>query len=151
MSAQSLSGAERSTTNETPGRVSVAHDLLVMRRDDTVPNLRSEPALYLDHPTVSRCHARFFVRMGAMCIEDLGSTTGTWVNSERISHATRLNSGDRISIGTFLLLFDGTGVEIRSHTAGATLGAYSIPFAARRSGERRNRRVETGAKSSSRA
>jgi ABC-type multidrug transport system ATPase subunit len=124
MSAQAFSAPNRAA--EAAGRVPVAHNLLVMRRDDTAAGDVDRNALYLDHPTVSRCHARFFVRMGTVCIEDLGSTNGTWVNSEMIAHATALKPGDHISIGTFILHYDGSHVEIRSHTQGATLGAYSV-------------------------
>jgi ABC-type multidrug transport system ATPase subunit len=97
-----------------------------MRRDESHAPEREQRVLYLDHPTVSRCHARFVVRMGTWCIEDLESTNGTWVNSEMISAITPLKAGDHISIGTFLLLFDGAAVEVRSHAKGATLGAYAV-------------------------
>ncbi|HEY3779277.1 MAG TPA: ATP-binding cassette domain-containing protein [Rhizomicrobium sp.] len=128
MSAQAFSGSRRGAGGiaATPAGSPVSHNLLVMRRDDTTGGEPGRKVLYLDHPTVSRCHARFVLRMGTMCIEDLGSTNGTWVNSERISHATPLEPGDHISIGTFILYYDGSHVEIRSHSQGATLGAYSV-------------------------
>ncbi|HEX4078805.1 MAG TPA: ATP-binding cassette domain-containing protein [Rhizomicrobium sp.] len=127
MRAHLLSGPKRGAAGATtPARVPVDHNLLVMRRDETAAGAPKEKALYLDHPTVSRCHARFVLRMGTMCIEDLGSTNGTWVNSEQISHATALKPGDHISIGTFILTYDGSHVEIRSHAQGAVLGAYAV-------------------------
>jgi ABC-type multidrug transport system ATPase subunit len=127
MLARSFSARERGAPDaNTAARVPVADNLFIMRRDETAAGDRDQKVLYLDHPTVSHCHARFAVRMGAMCIEDLRSTNGTWVNSERISHITELKHGDHISIGTFILAYDGDCVEVRSHAQGATLGAYRV-------------------------
>jgi ABC-type multidrug transport system ATPase subunit len=128
MSSHLLSGRKHDVAPDTgaAARVPVVHNLLIMRRDETTPDADGQPALYLDHPTVSRCHARFVVRMGTMCIEDLGSANGTWVNSERILHVTPLKPGDHISIGTFSLAYDGAFVQVRSHAQGAILGAYAV-------------------------
>lgn len=127
-SAHAISTAKTAVpgAGTTAARVPVAHNLLVMRRDENGTGDAGQIALYLDHPTVSRCHARFVLRMGTMCIEDLGSTNGTWVNSERIAHAAELKPGDHVSIGTFTLYYDGAEVEVRSHVQGATLGAYAL-------------------------
>jgi pSer/pThr/pTyr-binding forkhead associated (FHA) protein len=47
----------------------------------------------------STLHARLFRRGDHLMAEDLGSTNGTYVNSERISKATRLARGDLLQIG----------------------------------------------------
>ena len=107
-------------------RVPIQHDLVIMRRDETTSEPTDEPTLLLDHPTISHRHARFIVGGGKVSIEDLGSDNGTWVNSERISAETELRPGDHISVGVFMLRFDGASVEIRSHTAAGTLGAYDV-------------------------
>jgi hypothetical protein len=51
---------------------------------------------------VSRRHARISVKRGAIVIEDLGSTNGTFVNGEKIEQAS-LREGDRVLIGTSIL------------------------------------------------
>lgn len=51
---------------------------------------------------VSRRHAIINFRDGAVTIEDLGSTNGTFVNGEKVSK-TVLREGDRILIGTNIL------------------------------------------------
>jgi ABC-type multidrug transport system ATPase subunit len=107
-------------------RVPVRHGLVIMRRDESTPEEESEPALLLDHPTVSRRHARFSVASGKISIEDLASDNGTWVNGERITTAAELKPGDQISVGVFILRFDGASVEVRSHTAAGTLRAYEV-------------------------
>jgi hypothetical protein len=48
----------------------------------------------------STLHARLFRRNDQLWVEDLGSTNGTFVNSEQISAAARLGKGDLLQIGS---------------------------------------------------
>ena len=53
-----------------------------------------------DDDEISRSHARISLdRSGFCAIEDLGSTNGTFVNSEQIKQAVRLGKGDLLQIG----------------------------------------------------
>ena len=56
-----------------------------------------------DDTYVSQMHARFFSRDGAIMIEDLGSTNGTYLNRRRITSPTELQRGDRVKIGKTVL------------------------------------------------
>jgi pSer/pThr/pTyr-binding forkhead associated (FHA) protein len=47
----------------------------------------------------STLHARLYRSGGQIWVEDLGSTNGTYVNSERISQPARLGKGDLLQIG----------------------------------------------------
>ena len=47
----------------------------------------------------STLHARLFRRDDQLWVEDLGSTNGTFVNSERITQAMRLGRGDLLQVG----------------------------------------------------
>ncbi len=58
---------------------------------------------------VSRHHARIVASGSGWAIEDLGSSNGTWVNGQRVAHAS-LRDGDRIRLG---------GVELAFHDASA--------------------------------
>ena len=49
---------------------------------------------------LSREHARFSLSRGRVLVEDLGSTNGTFVNSEQITQAVRLGKGDLLQIGS---------------------------------------------------
>jgi hypothetical protein len=51
----------------------------------------------------SSVHARIFERSGDVWVEDLGSTNGTYLNSERLSAPARLRRGDRVKVGGTLL------------------------------------------------
>jgi pSer/pThr/pTyr-binding forkhead associated (FHA) protein len=44
-------------------------------------------------------HARVYLQGSQLWVEDLGSTNGTFVNSERISRQTRLGRGDVLQVG----------------------------------------------------
>jgi hypothetical protein len=48
----------------------------------------------------STVHARLFRQKEQLWVEDLGSTNGTYINSERISQAMRLGKGDQLQIGS---------------------------------------------------
>ena len=48
----------------------------------------------------STLHARLFRHNEQLWVEDLGSTNGTYVNSEQISQAMRLGKGDLLQIGS---------------------------------------------------
>jgi FHA domain len=47
----------------------------------------------------STLHARLFRRGDQLWVEDLGSTNGTFVNSEQITQAMRLGRGDLLQVG----------------------------------------------------
>ncbi len=62
----------------------------------------SELDMVLVEDMVSRKHALIDARDGAIEIEDLGSTNGTFVNGEKVKRC-RLKEGDRILIGTSII------------------------------------------------
>jgi hypothetical protein len=62
----------------------------------------SELDMVLVEEMVSRKHARIALSEGAISIEDLGSTNGTFVNGEKVQQGS-LREGDRVLIGTNIL------------------------------------------------
>jgi pSer/pThr/pTyr-binding forkhead associated (FHA) protein len=48
----------------------------------------------------STLHARLFRQHDQLWVEDLGSTNGTFVNSEKITQARRLGKGDVLQVGS---------------------------------------------------
>ncbi len=59
--------------------------------------------LILVEGMVSRRHARFAMQSGQLCVNDLGSTNGTFVNGEKVRGEHALGEGDRVLIGTSIL------------------------------------------------
>jgi pSer/pThr/pTyr-binding forkhead associated (FHA) protein len=61
----------------------------------------------IDNPAVSGHHARLFSESGAVILEDLNSTNGTFVNGQSATRKV-LRSGDVVLVGKHQLLFDNT-------------------------------------------
>src|SRR5262245_62494024 len=75
-------------------------------------------AIHVDIDTISRRHARLFVRMGAHWLEDLGSTNGTFLNEERLSRSMPLRNGDLLRCGGAVFKFiEGGNLEAQYHEA----------------------------------
>ncbi len=67
--------------------------------------------LWLNHPSVSRHHARLSVLPGdTTLLNDLGSLNGTYVNGQQI-HEHRLNDQDRVNIGMYEMKYEAAGPE----------------------------------------
>lgn len=62
-------------------------------------------ALWIDHPSVSRRHARILVGDGKARLEDLGSKNGTYVGGKRVEKKALLSDGDEIRIGPETMVF----------------------------------------------
>ena len=63
----------------------------------------SDVAIRLDDDYVSTRHARIASSGEQWFVEDLGSTNGTYVGSQRISQATAINLGTQVRIGKTIL------------------------------------------------
>ncbi|MFH0943626.1 MAG: FHA domain-containing protein [Planctomycetota bacterium] len=59
----------------------------------------------VEDPTVSREHARIFVRGGTFQVADLNSSNGTFVNGKRITRS-ELRAGDLLRLGSVELRFE---------------------------------------------
>ena len=64
-------------------------------------------AVIIDNPAVSGHHARVFSESGAVILEDLNSTNGTFVNGQSTTRRV-LRSGDVVLIGKHQLMFENT-------------------------------------------
>jgi pSer/pThr/pTyr-binding forkhead associated (FHA) protein len=60
--------------------------------------------LVVDRPMISGCHAQLARRDGQIVIKDLGSSNGTFVNSQRIDRETPIRDGDLIGLGSYSLI-----------------------------------------------
>ena len=65
----------------------------------------AEHEIILDDVTVSRNHAVIDIEGTKSQITDNDSTNGIYINNSLISESSELNSGDKLQIGKFQLLF----------------------------------------------
>lgn len=73
-----------------------------------------------DH-TVSRRHALLSRGEGAWLVTDLSTSNGTFVNDVRITQATTLEDGDRLTLGAVTTEFDESGAEETGPAPGVSL------------------------------
>jgi predicted component of type VI protein secretion system len=64
---------------------------------------RVDSPIRLADRTVSRRHARISPTQDGFILEDLGSTSGTYINDRQITAATPVHHGDRLGFGDVLL------------------------------------------------
>jgi pSer/pThr/pTyr-binding forkhead associated (FHA) protein len=85
--------------------------------------------LVLADSEVSRRHARIVRRADGFAVEDIGSTNGTFVNQQRISHLTLLQDGDILDLGDTIRLrfLDAAAVTITPVPEVETPAQYQKP------------------------
>jgi DNA-binding winged helix-turn-helix (wHTH) protein len=86
------------------GRAALGEGVHVLGRDE-------EADVVLDHPSVSRRHARVAVDGAGATIEDLRSKNGTFLGDRRVAGPTRLSGGSELRLG---------GLRLRVRSSGAT-------------------------------
>jgi ABC-type multidrug transport system ATPase subunit/pSer/pThr/pTyr-binding forkhead associated (FHA) protein len=101
-------------------------DYLALDKAITVGRQPAPGQVVFDHPAISRRHAAFEPVDGGIVLRDLGSTNGTFVNGVRLAGSARLKEGDRIDLGPFQLVFDGTGLQRFSRTGNSEIAAFAV-------------------------
>jgi DNA-binding winged helix-turn-helix (wHTH) protein len=78
-----------------------------------------EAAVWVDHASVSRRHARIVVSPEGALLEDLGSKNGTFIARRRVERAAALADGDQIFLGSAPLEFRAVRAASTETTPGA--------------------------------
>ncbi|HEY0777436.1 MAG TPA: ATP-binding cassette domain-containing protein, partial [Gemmatirosa sp.] len=85
--------------------------------------------IVIAHPAVSRAHAAIRRVNGALVVEDLGSTNGTFVEGRRIAKPTALRAGASLEIGSAVYVVDANGLTPLTPTSGARLAIDAVSLA----------------------
>jgi len=76
-----------------------AGQVLETDAENVVVGRKPARGLPIDHATVSREHARLFLRDGRLHVADLNSSNGTFVNGRKVSRSA-LDPGDLLKLGS---------------------------------------------------
>ncbi|MBW4551178.1 MAG: FHA domain-containing protein [Aphanocapsa sp. GSE-SYN-MK-11-07L] len=89
-------------------------------RERTLIRLGRDPSndTVMDHPVVSRFHAKIELLLGNWIIVDLDSSNGTYVNGKAIKEPRRLRPDDTIRIGPYQLVFSVDETLVSQNDAG---------------------------------
>lgn len=77
----------------------------VLHRGENLLGRDPEAAVYIDHASVSRRHARISVDSARAVLEDLASRNGTFLDGRKIEAPTELRHGAIIGLGPITLTF----------------------------------------------
>lgn len=74
--------------------------------------------LFIDNIGISREHCRILYRGGRFFLRDNGSSNGTFLNNNRVTHESELHDQDEIQLGKYRVIFSGAG-GMPEHLLGA--------------------------------
>ena len=78
--------------------------------------------IFLDHPSVSRRHARISIAAGRVVLEDLNSRNGTWIDGRGITSPTEVHDGTIIGVGPITLTFVSLSGAASTRPMSGTVG-----------------------------
>jgi DNA-binding winged helix-turn-helix (wHTH) protein len=78
---------------------------IALQAGDNLLGRTHDATIWVDHSSVSRRHALLRVTEDGATIEDCGSRNGTFLGGDRVGEATPLRDGDRVLLGSALLVF----------------------------------------------
>ena len=94
--------AERQAANY---RLTRGTHAFALQNGDNLIGRDPDVHVFLDHPSVSRRHARISITAGRVTLEDLNSRNGTSVDGRGITSPTELHDGTIIGVGPMTLTF----------------------------------------------
>jgi len=88
-----------------------------------IGKLRSSD-LHLEDDTVARMHAVLEVTAGDLRLVDLGSSTGTSLNGERVQKSSSISSGDAVCFGPYRIQVEVAAAPVATITPAATMASH---------------------------
>lgn len=104
-----VAGTEPRATSPKVRWLSSEDRRLALLEGDNIVGRDPQSNVRLDHPTVSRRHARIVVSESTARIEDLGSKNRTCIDGSPLSGWATLSDGNRIAFGSVLFTFRESG------------------------------------------
>jgi DNA-binding winged helix-turn-helix (wHTH) protein len=86
-------------------RLTRGTDAFPLQHGDNLIGRDPDVHVFLDHPSVSRRHARISVTPDRVVVEDLNSRNGTFVDGRTLTSPTDLHDGCVIGVGPITLTF----------------------------------------------
>ncbi len=80
--------------------------LILQKQELTIGRAESCDVGLFGDPGIDRLHAKLILEGNGYTLADANSSTGTYLNDERLDSPARLRSGDRIQVGQTILRFD---------------------------------------------
>ena len=83
-----------------------------------------EAQIPVEDSKVSRFHAALDIQQGRLCLVDLGSTNGTFLNGHRVETSEFVSIGDRIRVGSTVLVaerWEKARADMPAHWSASTL------------------------------
>src|SRR4051812_33571455 len=112
------------------------HGERVPLRDALTIGRAPDNAVRLSDSSVSRRHARISLGRDGPRIEDVGSSSGTWVDGERLEGPLPVGDGARIRVGNSELVVERRRADIEAgHTVIVPVGASAALPSATGSGD----------------
>jgi DNA-binding winged helix-turn-helix (wHTH) protein len=78
---------------------------IALQPGDNLLGRTHDATIWVDHSSVSRRHALLRVTEEGATLEDCGSRNGTFLGADRVAEPVPLRDGDRILLGSALLVF----------------------------------------------
>lgn len=79
-------------------------EMFKLTKDEVVLGRSPQADIHLVDDGISRKHAMFVVRDGAIVVRDNGSTNGTFCNGQKVEGERRLQDGDKLQFGSTTIL-----------------------------------------------
>lgn len=85
--------------------VTVGKQEFLLNSAETLLGREPSAGVYVDHPSVSRRHARISIESQGAMLQDLRSRNGTFLNGRRIDAPAKIRHNDVIGLGPITLVF----------------------------------------------
>jgi DNA-binding winged helix-turn-helix (wHTH) protein len=88
--------------------ITVGKQEFILNSGETLLGRDPAAGVYVEHPSVSRRHARISIEADQAILQDSGSRNGTFLNGRRVDGLAKIHHNDIIALGPITLVFHVT-------------------------------------------